>query len=74
MQSTIFMEVISIMWAWIIAVSYTHLVAHIRERQPREGAEHVEVAVQFLFGVFQFPLHQQADLDVYKRQAWYALR
>ena len=37
-------------------------VAHIRERQPREGAEQVEVAVQFLFGVFQFPLHQQADL------------
>ena len=30
-------------------------VAHIRERQPREGAEQVEVAVQFLFGVFQFP-------------------
>ncbi len=29
--------------------------AHIRERQPREGAEQVEVAVQFLFGVFQFP-------------------
>jgi len=36
-------------------------VAHIRERQPREGAEQVEVAVQFLFGVFQFPFHEQAD-------------
>ena len=36
-------------------------VAHIRERQPGERAEQVEVTVQFLFGVFQFPLHQQAD-------------
>ena len=35
-------------------------VAHIRERQPGERAEQVEVAVQFLFGVFQFPVHQQA--------------
>ena len=36
-------------------------VAHIRERQPGERAEQVEVAVQFLFGVFQFPVHKQAD-------------
>ena len=35
-------------------------VAHIRERQPGESAEQVEVTVQFLFGVFQFPVHQQA--------------
>ena len=35
-------------------------VAHIRERQPGERAEQVEVAVQLLFGVFQFPFHQQA--------------
>ena len=35
-------------------------VAHIRERQSGERTEQVEVAVQFLFGVFQFPLHQQA--------------
>ena len=32
-------------------------VAHIRERQPGERTEQVEVAVQFLFGVFLFPLH-----------------
>ncbi|MHC9159102.1 hypothetical protein ACYZU7_11465, partial [Ornithobacterium rhinotracheale] len=37
-------------------------VAHIRERQPPEGEEQGEVAEQFLFGVFQFPLPQQADL------------
>jgi len=36
-------------------------VAHIRERQPGKCAEQVEVAVQFLFGVFQFSFHEQAD-------------
>ena len=55
----------------LVPVSYTHLVgadilfrkvAHIRERQPREGAEQELYRDLYLFGVFQFPLHQQADL------------
>ena len=47
-----------------------HKVAHIRERQPREGAEQVEVAVQFLFGVFQFPLHQHPMYSRTVRAIW----
>lgn len=44
-------------------------VAHIRERQPGERTEQVEVAVQFLFGVFQFPFHQQANFVFGKETA-----
>lgn len=36
-------------------------VAHVGERQAREGAEQVEVAVKLLLGVFQPALHQQPD-------------
>lgn len=36
-------------------------VAHVGERQARECAEQVEVAIQLLLGVFQLPFHQQAD-------------
>ena len=43
-------------------------VAHIGERQAREGAEQVEVTVQFLLGILQLTFHQQADF-IFRQKA-----